>query len=90
MVLKRGKGRPIKLENGLECGKSTTNPGMYEDSDGTLYTFEEATAWSRKCKEARRPKRDRSGRVDSRRNHHGTAVPKKPMPEKTKAKKLIG
>ena len=47
MVFKRGKGRPIKLENGLECGKSTTNPGMYEDSDGTLYTYEEATAWSR-------------------------------------------
>ena len=95
MGIKKGRGRPIKLENGLECGKSTTNPGMYEDSAGKLYTWKEATAWSRKRKEASRPKRDRGG-PPSRRSEPASAVAKKhakkPKPTKAKAAKphLIG
>ena len=86
MGIKKGRGRPIKLENGLECGKSTTNPGMYEDSAGKLYTWKEATAWSRKRKEASRPKRDRGG-PPSRRSEPASAVAKKPKPTKAKAAK---
>ena len=63
----------------------------YRDSAGKLYTWKEATAWSRKRKEANRPKRDRSGRT-SRRSEPASAVVKKPKPKKEKAKKpkLIG
>ena len=64
----------------------STNPGMYmlnmyEDSAGKLYTWKEATAWSRKRKEANRPKRDRGG-PQSRRSEPASAVAKKPKPTK--------
>ena len=54
---------------------------MYEDSAGKLYTWKEATAWSRKRKEANRPKRDRGG-PQSRRSEPASAVAKKPKPTK--------